>query len=86
MCGLDNVTRIDSPSELASNEFDVVGSFDVLEHVDDDKRLLREFRRILKRNRFLFLTVPACRFLWGGEDLVSQHKRRYGKGELIEKT
>ncbi len=66
-------------------EFDIVGLFDVLEHIDDDSRALIEIRQTLKRNGLLLMTVPAYRFLWSYFDERSNHKRRYEKKELIAK-
>lgn len=50
--------------------FDVVFASDVLEHVQDDKRALREIRRILKPNGFAVLHVP----IWAGVQTV-EYKR-----------
>lgn len=83
--GMNNVQRIDSPRDLPSAAYDWVTSFDVLEHVEDDVGLLREFRRALKPGGRLLLTVPALSILWSGEDEVSRHLRRYTKRELIQK-
>ncbi|MFB3789385.1 MAG: class I SAM-dependent methyltransferase [bacterium] len=83
--GMSNIQRIASPQELPSAAFDWITSFDVLEHVEDDVGLLREFRRVLKPGGRLLLTVPALAILWGGEDEVSHHIRRYTKGELLHK-
>lgn len=67
------------------DEFDIVGLFDVLEHIDDDSRALAEIRQTLKRRGILLMTVPAHRFLWSYFDERSNHKRRYGRTELIAK-
>ncbi len=83
--GLQNIKQITSTNELQNETFDFVGSFDVLEHVHDDVGLIKEFYRILKPNGLLLLTVPAYQWLWGGEDEVSKHVRRYTKSELRRK-
>jgi SAM-dependent methyltransferase len=57
--------------------FDVVTLFDVLEHVDDDAHLVREARRVLRQGGTLLVSVPAYRLLWGLQDEVSHHRRRY---------
>ncbi len=64
------------------NEFDVVGLFDVLEHIDDDTGALREISQVVKQRGMLLITVPAHQFLWSYFDLSSNHKRRYRKAEL----
>ncbi|NPU97023.1 MAG: class I SAM-dependent methyltransferase [Candidatus Omnitrophica bacterium] len=83
--GMNNVRRIVTPQELPSGAYDWITCFDVLEHVEDDGNLLREFRRVLKPGGRLLLTVPALPILWGGEDEVSRHVRRYTKRNLLHK-
>ena len=70
---------------FGDRRFDLVIATDVLEHVQEDLSALRELRRVLKPGRYLLLTVPAFPLLWGLEDEVSHHKRRYRLPELIEK-
>lgn len=60
-----------------SETFDVVCAFDVLEHLDDDAGALAEMGRLLVPGGLLFLTVPAFQALWGPQDALSDHKRRY---------
>jgi len=67
------------------NEFDVVGLFDVLEHIDDDARAIQEISQVLKQRGMLLITVPAHQFLWSYFDVSSNHKRRYRKDELQAK-
>lgn len=43
---------------VASNVIDLVTSFDVLEHVDDEAAVLREWHRVLKSNGEIVLSVP----------------------------
>jgi len=65
--------------------FDLVLATDVIEHVEDDLSALRELHRILKPGQCLLLTVPAFPLLWGLQDEVSHHKRRYRLNQLLEK-
>ena len=62
--------------------FDLVTALDVIEHIDDDLAALREIRRVLRPEGRLLMTVPAYRFLWGRQDDINLHKRRYVAGEL----
>ncbi len=62
--------------------FDAVFIFDVLEHIDADTRVLEELHRVLRPMGRLLVTVPAFQFLFGLQDEVSHHKRRYRKGPL----
>lgn len=67
---------------LTSRVFDVVLALDVLEHLDDDAAGLREAARLLKSGGLLLVTVPAFQSLWGDQDVVSHHRRRYTKQTL----
>lgn len=65
--------------------FDLVLATDIIEHVEDDGLALAEIRRVLKPGGAAILTVPAFPSLWGLQDEVAQHKRRYRRGELATK-
>lgn len=65
-------------------KFDALGLFDVLEHVGNQKSLLKNCNNLLKPGGFIFLTVPAKMRLWSMVDEVSGHKRRYEKEEIIK--
>jgi SAM-dependent methyltransferase len=62
--------------------FDLVVALDVLEHLDDDAGGAREVHRVLRPGGAAIVFVPALRLLWGLQDDVSHHRRRYGKAEL----
>lgn len=81
--GLENV-RLGSAETLpyADNSFDLVTALDVVEHLDDDLVGLKEMRRVLKRGGRALLFVPAFMFLWGVQDEVSHHRRRYTLRDL----
>lgn len=68
-----------------SVRFEVVGLFDVLEHLDDDVGALRGLRQLLTERGSLLLTVPADPSLWSYFDVGSHHKRRYDEGDLRAK-
>jgi SAM-dependent methyltransferase len=70
----------DAPLKNAS--FDVVLALDVLEHMDDDHNSLLEAVRLVKPGGLLLITVPALPSLWGGQDVVSEHRRRYTRRTL----
>jgi len=63
--------------------FDAVFVFDVLEHLDDEKALA-ELHRVMRSGALLLITVPAFMFLFGRQDVVSEHKRRYRLGPLAD--
>ncbi|HUI83992.1 MAG TPA: methyltransferase domain-containing protein [Candidatus Binatia bacterium] len=62
---------------ISSGSFDVIVAGDVLQTVPDDLAALRELRRVLRDGATLCLTVPAYPSLWGEEDEVRGHRRRY---------
>ena len=62
--------------------FDVIGAFDVIEHLPDDRAVLRGVHSMLKPNGVLLVTVPARKALWSYFDEVAHHCRRYECGEL----
>ena len=62
--------------------FDLVTALDVVEHLDDDLAGLREMQRVLRPGGRVLLFVPTFMFLWGLQDDVSNHRRRYRLPEL----
>ncbi|TLM63133.1 MAG: class I SAM-dependent methyltransferase [Deltaproteobacteria bacterium] len=68
-----------------AGEFDVIGAFDVLEHIDEDDRVLAAFHRALRPGGGVILTVPQHRWLWSRNDENACHVRRYERAELSRK-
>lgn len=76
--------RVDAKSE-ESGRFNIITILDVLEHIEDDVATLRQLRRLLMPGRGeIVVTVPAYQWLWGDEDVLSHHFRRYTKKSLAE--
>jgi hypothetical protein len=50
---------------------------DVLEHVEDDRALLRSVVASCRGPNYFFLTAPAFQSLWSGHDEFLGHRRRY---------
>lgn len=67
-------------------EFDVVGAFDVLEHIQDDESVLAGMRSALRPNGGIAITVPQHPWLWSRQDEYAHHVRRYKYGELRQKV
>jgi len=65
--------------------FDIIGLFDVLEHLPDDVAVLTSLRATLAPRGFLLLTVPAGPRLWSYFDEAANHKRRYTLDDLHRK-
>jgi len=70
---------------FASESFDLVCALDVIEHIEDDKRALKEIFRVVKKGGYLLLTVPAYNFLYGEHDEFAGHIRRYTLKEVRKK-
>jgi SAM-dependent methyltransferase len=68
------------------SEFDAAGAFDVLEHIEEDGRVLQQICRALKPEGLLLLTAPQHRWLWSTVDEHACHVRRYTVQELHNKV
>ncbi len=64
---------------FAPQAFDLIGLFDVLEHLDHPIQSLRALGARLAPGGSLVLTVPAYQWLWGPHDELHEHKRRYSR-------
>lgn len=67
-------------------EFDVIGAFDVLEHIEEDEAVLAEMFRAIRPGGGILLTVPQHPWLWSRRDEYACHVRRYRMSELREKV
>jgi SAM-dependent methyltransferase len=67
-------------------EFDVIGAFDVLEHIAEDDAVLQQIFRATRPGGGVLMTVPQHRFLWSTIDERSMHQRRYNRAELRKKV
>lgn len=67
------------------DEFDLIGAFDVLEHIDEDEVVLSELRAALEPRGSIVLTVPQHPWLWSAADDFGMHKRRYTRAGLVGK-
>lgn len=67
-------------------EFEVIGAFDVLEHIPDDAAALASISQALAPGGGLLLTVPQHRWLWSATDDAACHQRRYQRRELLAKV
>ena len=65
-----------------ARSFDLVGLFDVVEHVADDAGLLRRAVELAVPGGFVLLTVPADPKLWSKLDRYAGHYRRYTRRAL----
>lgn len=66
-------------------EFDAIGAFDVLEHIEEDEQVLSQIHTALKPSGIFFLTVPQHPWLWSNTDIQACHVRRYTQSDLVSK-
>lgn len=66
-------------------EFDVIGAFDVIEHIEEDSLVLLNLWKALNPGGFVVITVPQHPWLWSQADEIALHKRRYTNAELTQK-
>lgn len=66
-------------------EFDIIGAFDVIEHIEEDTTVLNAIHRALVPGGAAIFTVPQHPWLWSYSDEYACHVRRYKRGELEEK-
>jgi SAM-dependent methyltransferase len=68
--------------DTGPTDCDLVLMMDVLEHVDDDRGLVRHYAGKVPAGAHFLVTVPAFSFLWSGHDVFLEHKRRYRLPEI----
>ncbi len=81
--GADSVVVADAENlPFAEASFDLTCALDVVEHLDDDRSAMRELFRVTRPGGHLLLSVPAFSVLWGRQDVLSEHRRRYRRREI----
>ena len=69
---------------FADGSIGFAAALDVLEHLDHDADVLAEIHRVLRSDGAALVVVPAFQALWGWQDQVSGHKRRYHPRVIAE--
>lgn len=64
-------------------DFDTVVCMNVLEHIKNDRKALKNIYKLLRQRGILVLMVPAQKFLYNSIDKSIGHYRRYEKNEMI---
>jgi SAM-dependent methyltransferase len=80
--GADAVRADATRPPLREGGIDLLCALDVLEHLDQDGEALERWASLLGPDGRLLLSVPALDLLWGRQDVLAQHRRRYSKGQL----
>lgn len=74
--------QMDARRIPARGEFDVIGAFDVIEHIREDEQVLAQIHAALKPGGGAIVAVPQHPRLWSSADDIALHQRRYTRGEL----
>jgi SAM-dependent methyltransferase len=69
-------------SGVKDRHYDLIGAFDVIEHIDDEAAAVASIAAKLKKGGTFVMTVPAHQWMWSAHDVVNHHKRRYSKKAL----
>lgn len=83
--GYKKITKVDGIKlPFKSKTYDMVGAFDVLEHIDKQVEALKEWKRVIKDDGSIVITVPAYKWLWSNHDVSLHHMRRYTTKSLTK--
>lgn len=80
-----NLMQMDARNIPFVDEFDVIGAFDVLEHIQEDELVLEQIHAALKSQGVMLLTVPQHTWLWSASDEYACHVCRYTALDLHQK-
>ena len=77
--------QMDATNMPFEKKFDVVGAFDVLEHITADEKVMQMVNRALTDSGIFLISVPQYPWMWSAQDDLAFHKRRYTRKELSAK-
>ncbi len=72
--------------QLNGRQTPFIYSLNVLEHIEDDRQILKDLHHHLLPSGRLFLFLPAFNILYSSMDKKVSHFRRYHKKELVNKV
>ena len=64
------------------DEWDIAFMLDVIEHIPDDIRAVRQAAKALKPGGLLFVATPAFQQFWSYNDDLANHLRRYTRSDF----
>lgn len=67
-----------------NDKYNVVILSDVLEHIEDDKKVITNILNIMDKDAICILFAPSFNILWSWHDVVNGHKRRYTLKKLLD--
>ena len=65
-----------------TERYELLLATDVVEHIENDLEILKEWQNYLKPGAVVLITVPAFQCLWSYQDVYLEHYRRYTKKHL----
>lgn len=83
--GIQNSFVMDAQNITLTESFDIIIASDCLEHLEDDKKALKNWKSLLKIGGTMYVFVPAYMSLWSYHDTINMHYRRYTNKELKSK-
>lgn len=78
----DRMQVVDDLQQLEHASFDYLMAFEVLEHIDDDVGVFKQWLRYLKPGGRVLVSVPAHQRKFGRSDHLVGHVRRYERSQL----
>lgn len=82
--GIKNIEAVQPDEMPQDGGFDVILALDVIEHIKDDVWAIKGLEKALKPGGVLIITVPAYQWMWGVQDEVAHHFRRYTMSGLAD--
>ncbi len=80
--GQRRTDKVDYVRSASAVNADTVLMIDVIEHVDDDQALIRDYADCAAPGTRFLIAVPAFQFLWSSHDEFLEHRRRYSLSML----
>lgn len=81
--GIKKAYQLDILKNPFKNHFDVVGFFDVLSHIEDEKKAVKNIVDSVSIGGYVIGTFPAHQWLWyRGDRVINNHKKRYETEEI----
>ncbi len=81
-----NLYQMDARNIPFKDEFDLIGAFDVLEHIKEDELVINQICKATNNSGGIIITVPQHPWLWSDVDERACHKRRYTAKEIRYKV
>lgn len=82
--GNGEVRNGDVSSLRPDERFDIICAFEVIEHIEEDEKVLTEWAYRLRSGGYLLLSTPAFQHRFGPADEMAGHFRRYDPPVLVQ--